>query len=231
MEFDNIQTVGSEASPATSVQNRKTKMATVLCAGMLGWFGVHRFYTGRIVTGILQLVTLGGFFIWWLIDYIRIVFDKFGDKDGNPLIDEIERGRTGEPAGFLARWAAYIYDAVRLALLNLPIVIFYTIFFDSGLEEEPDRASDILYLILTVGYYSYFHGGVNQATPGKRRLGIYVVRTDGSRIGYGRSIWRSFCHIFNFLTFGIGYLMAAFTKDKRALHDYIAGTRVIVGRP
>ena len=51
----------------------------------LGTFGAHRFYAGKILTGILMLLTFGGFGIWWLIDIIVIVFGGFRDADGLPI--------------------------------------------------------------------------------------------------------------------------------------------------
>ena len=58
--------------------------AFLLCF-FLGIFGAHRFYVGKIGTGILQLVPLGGFFIWALIDFIMIIAGAFTDKEGKKI--------------------------------------------------------------------------------------------------------------------------------------------------
>jgi len=58
---------------------------TILLCFFLGAFGAHRFYVGKIVTGILQLLTLGGLGIWAMIDFIMIVVGSFKDKQGRPL--------------------------------------------------------------------------------------------------------------------------------------------------
>jgi TM2 domain-containing membrane protein YozV len=47
--------------------------------------GIHRFYVKRIFTGILMLLTMGGFGIWWIIDIILIIAGIFKDKDGNVI--------------------------------------------------------------------------------------------------------------------------------------------------
>src|SRR5688500_6581359 len=51
----------------------------------LGVFGAHRFYVGKIGTGVLQLVTLGGMGLWWLYDLILIASGEFRDADNRLL--------------------------------------------------------------------------------------------------------------------------------------------------
>jgi TM2 domain-containing membrane protein YozV len=58
---------------------------TILLCFFLGVFGVHRFYVGKIGTGLLMIVTLGGLGIWALIDFIIIVTGSFKDKSGLPI--------------------------------------------------------------------------------------------------------------------------------------------------
>ena len=58
-------------------------MITLALAIFLGFFGVHRFYNGKIGTGILMILTLGGLGIWQLIDIIMIAFGKFKHMDGS----------------------------------------------------------------------------------------------------------------------------------------------------
>lgn len=60
----------------------KNFVATILLCFFLGGLGVHRFYVGKIGTGILQIVTLGGLGVWVLIDLIMIGTGNFKDKDG-----------------------------------------------------------------------------------------------------------------------------------------------------
>ena len=60
----------------------KSRLATTLLAFFLGEFGVHRFYLGKIGTGILMIVTLGGFGIWAMIDFIFALAGIMRDKEG-----------------------------------------------------------------------------------------------------------------------------------------------------
>ena len=63
----------------------KDFVATCLLCLFLGTLGIHRFYVGKIGTGLLQLFTAGGLGIWALIDLIMIIVGTFQDKKGRPL--------------------------------------------------------------------------------------------------------------------------------------------------
>lgn len=63
----------------------KSFKTTILLSYFLGLLGIHRFYTGYIGIGIIQLFTLGGLGLWSLIDLISISLNKYKDKSGNEL--------------------------------------------------------------------------------------------------------------------------------------------------
>ncbi len=63
----------------------KQFMITLLLALFAGSFGAHRFYSGHILFGVIQLFTLGGCGVWQLIDIIMIVTGKYTDAQGRPL--------------------------------------------------------------------------------------------------------------------------------------------------
>jgi hypothetical protein len=62
--------------------SHRSRLTTQLLAFFLGMFGAHRFYVGKIQTGLLMLVTLGGLGIWWLVDNIVILGGGFRDAEG-----------------------------------------------------------------------------------------------------------------------------------------------------
>ncbi|PVA10106.1 hypothetical protein DC366_10665 [Pelagivirga sediminicola] len=66
------------------VSDKKFVPAVLLCF-FLGGLGVHRFYLGKIGTGILMLLTLGGLGIWTIIDFVRLIVGSLKDKNGLPL--------------------------------------------------------------------------------------------------------------------------------------------------
>ena len=66
-------------------KSEKSNTVALLLCFFLGFLGVHRFYVGKIGTGVLMLITLGGLGIWNLIDFIIIVVQKFTDSEGNTL--------------------------------------------------------------------------------------------------------------------------------------------------
>lgn len=65
----------------------KEWIAALLLCFFLGGLGVHRFYVGKVGTGILQLITLGGCGIWALIDFILIACGKFTDAEGKRIVN------------------------------------------------------------------------------------------------------------------------------------------------
>jgi|TARA_Y100000588_G_scaffold340647_1_gene384156 TM2 domain-containing membrane protein YozV len=67
---------------STERVSEKNFVSTLILCVLLGGLGVHRFYVGKVGTGIFMLLTLGGLGIWALVDLIRIAIQKFEDGDG-----------------------------------------------------------------------------------------------------------------------------------------------------
>mgnify|MGYP003432371609 CR=1 FL=1 len=66
-------------------KSQKSWVVALLLCLFLGGLGVHRFYVGKVGTGILQLLTAGGFGLWVLIDFIIILVGSFSDSEGKTL--------------------------------------------------------------------------------------------------------------------------------------------------
>ena len=74
--------------PSQGQVSPKGYVPAILICLFLGGLGVHRFWVGKIGTGILQLLTLGGLGIWALIDLVMIICGKFTDKEGRLIKSE-----------------------------------------------------------------------------------------------------------------------------------------------
>ena len=66
----------------TSNTSDKNFIILLLLSIFIGGLGIDRFYLGKIGTGVLKLITLGGFGVWWLIDLIIIVSGNMKDAEG-----------------------------------------------------------------------------------------------------------------------------------------------------
>jgi len=78
--------VTQEEKMDVHVSQKSRGLAMLLCF-FFGWAGAHRYYAGRVGTGLMMFFTMGGFGLWWFIDFIMIAMGKFRDKDDLPLID------------------------------------------------------------------------------------------------------------------------------------------------
>jgi len=66
--------------------SEKSRLAALFLCAWFGMFGGHRFYVGKIGTGIVWLLTFGCFFIGYLVDLILILTGQFYDKNGKPVM-------------------------------------------------------------------------------------------------------------------------------------------------
>jgi uncharacterized RDD family membrane protein YckC len=121
-------------------------------------------------------------------------------------------------AGFWRRVAAILIDSVLLSIVLVPLSL--------GLRDQL-ATSYALQTGVSWLYYALLESSTRQATLGKMALSIAVTNLEGNRIGFGTATGRYFAKIISGLILGIGFLMAAFTQRKQALHDMIVGTLVV----
>jgi uncharacterized RDD family membrane protein YckC len=80
-------------------------------------------------------------------------------------------------------------------------------------------------------YFIGFEASAWQATPGKRLLDLTVVDVQGARLGWGRASARFLAGSLSWLSLNLGHALAGLRADGRALHDLVAGTRVVAHSP
>ncbi len=119
-------------------------------------------------------------------------------------------------AGFWIRFLAYIIDGVILAVINFVLALVV------GGGAGATALQIAVGPVYVIGFWT-----AAGATPGKMALGLRIITDDGQPIGLGRSIVRYLGYIVSAIILLIGFLMIAFTREKRGLHDFIAGTVVV----
>lgn len=134
-------------------------------------------------------------------------------------------------AGFWLRFVAYVIDSAIVGVLPVIVALIITpIFFISS---RAVAALGVIFFIVpvvgTVGwlYYALMESSTFQATLGKRVLALKVTGMNGEPISFGRASGRFFAKILSSMPLMLGYVMAAFTPRKQALHDLIAACLVI----
>jgi uncharacterized RDD family membrane protein YckC len=141
-------------------------------------------------------------------------------------------------AGFWIRFVAKIIDVLIIYLLGFLASMVVNMFFFKGfvfdlndpgtLGELLRQEAVLLPLGLLIGIsFDLFFLRKYSATPGKLALGLKVIRSDGSQISAGRIVGRYFSEKINIFIMDLGYIIAAFDDEKRALHDHLCDTRVV----
>lgn len=141
-------------------------------------------------------------------------------------------------AGFWLRFAAYFIDGIVMAIPNYIIMfaVMGTIIVGGEQMTEEDAARmlplfGIYYVLMIVMQWLYFalmESSKHQGTLGKMAVGIKVTDMNYEKISFGNATGRYFGKIVSSLILAIGFIMAAFTDKKQALHDLMASTLVVM---
>jgi len=136
------------------------------------------------------------------------------------------------PAGFWRRAAAYAMDSI---ILGLAMAVVVSALLPAEVLQRLVRGESSadwrwFFWISLFGAWLYFallESSAWQATLGKRMLGLMVTDLDGQPVTFSRASVRYFGRILSGLPLGAGYLLAAFTPRRQALHDLLAGCLVL----
>jgi uncharacterized RDD family membrane protein YckC len=138
---------------------------------------------------------------------------------------------------FWRRLIAAIADAIILAILALALGQALAILAVHPALGLRTRDIDVISLVgdFTVAallvmswlYSTLFESSSKQGTPGKIILGLVVTDLDGRRISFGRANARYWARALSIATLMIGFILAAFTRRRQALHDLVSGCLIM----
>jgi uncharacterized RDD family membrane protein YckC len=131
-----------------------------------------------------------------------------------------------EYAGFWSRVAALIVDNAIVTIFGLALLIAAG-FVGAGAVV----IANLAFFLVAILYWPLMECSERQATIGKQLLGIQVTDANGARLTFVRSLLRNLAKIISSLPFGLGFLLAAFTARKQALHDMITKCLVVRAGP
>src|SRR5439155_4542122 len=137
-----------------------------------------------------------------------------------------------EYAGFWIRFGAKFVDGIILRLVGTVVGMATGATLTGTSESARSVVALISYglgMVIDIAYRTIFVGAFG-ATPGKMAAKVKIVNADGSKVSYLKAFARAMAEYISLLTVLIGYIMAAFDNEKRALHDRICGTRVVRNR-
>lgn len=132
-------------------------------------------------------------------------------------------------AGFWIRFGAKFIDGLVLFVINMAFWIVFVLAAGGGDSVDAEANTLLLraiYLGMGAAYTTFFLGRFG-ATPGKMACGLKVLSSGGNPIGYPWALRRQLAEYLSGLVLMLGYVMAAFDGEKRALHDRICDTRVV----
>ncbi len=144
-------------------------------------------------------------------------------------------------SGFWQRFGAYIIDSILLSIVSgicitiMMVVLGGAMVFSTGFHDLTSIAYGLgmafsivlLSTLINWLYYTLMESSSYQATIGKMALSMVVIDEFGGRISFARANGRYWSKILSAMFLWAGYIMAAFTEKKQALHDLIATTFVV----
>lgn len=108
----------------------KNHTVALLLGIFLGWLGIHRFYVGKIGTGVIWMLTLGVFGVGWFVDVIWLLGNVFDDWDGNPIVSEKGQKRMREQGrGAERNVAPEVCCWFFIAVMVIAAALFFVRFF------------------------------------------------------------------------------------------------------
>jgi uncharacterized RDD family membrane protein YckC len=143
------------------------------------------------------------------------------------IIPAMDEATPARPAGFWIRAVAFAIDLVVFIAVWVSFGAMAKIILGPGGDDVDSGHGAVLpfTLLFTAVYTIALHTLAGQ-TIGKSLVGVRVVAADGSLLTVGPSLLRYLAYFISLIPLGFGYLVAGLRRDKRAVHDLIAGSHV-----
>jgi uncharacterized RDD family membrane protein YckC len=144
-----------------------------------------------------------------------------------PVGTAVDAGELA-PAGFWIRFVAVLIDLLVFLVTDVLLGAAARLFWGGRIVEAALFKGTLVAVLLlfAIAYYVVLHTVFGQ-TIGKAAVGVKVVGVDDGGLTARASILRCVGYVGSFVTFLIGFAIAGFRRDRRALHDLLAGTRVV----
>jgi uncharacterized RDD family membrane protein YckC len=157
-----------------------------------------------------------------------------------PPTNPLETTLSGKPAGFFTRFEAFVIDLVILSIVQLvgsafiqTIIKFFRLTgLVTSLQTYLENSTVDLVVgsavmaLFVIAYFTFFWTLVG-FTPGKALLGLKVVRKDGAKVSFFRSLVRFFAYWVSAIPLFLGFFWVLWDRNRRGWHDKIAGTQVL----
>jgi uncharacterized RDD family membrane protein YckC len=194
--------------------------------------------------GVLHRETLvwrKGMNLWTMADQIEGIIRAWPPDElsatARPASTDVQHAQQASPsprfAGFWDRLAAYLIDACLSTVSGIAFgFLCGAILANVQMTERAvGTSASLLGFLLYWFYFAGFESSRLGATPGKRALQLRVTDLGGRRISFARATGRLFGKLVSAVPLGAGFVAVAFTKQKQALHDIMAGSLVLDVRP
>ncbi len=255
MSWYYVDGAGQQAGPlddagleAMTANGGITSETLVWREGMANWLPLREVKGGAassqappmVATGVEEAVCsqCGGMFP--VQDTIRVGSARVCANCKPVFVQKMREGVSVEQAGalrfagFWVRFGAYFLDGIILGIVSMAINLAFG-FGMAGFGGQNNLGAGFSLLSIGVIILKLFTGlsyetfmiGKYGATLGKMACKIQVVTPEGFKVTYGRAAGRYFAKIVSSFTCLIGFIMAGFDSEKRALHDRMCNTRVV----
>jgi uncharacterized RDD family membrane protein YckC len=133
-------------------------------------------------------------------------------------------------APFVLRIAALAIDYIAVVIIPVLWLVLSRLMSELGTDASIGLTPWLIAIVIFIANFIIFPA-VRGRTFGKLLVGLTILNIDGTRVNLLTIVRRNVLgYLFTIVTFGVGFLVAAFNASGRSLHDYIAGTVVVHGR-